>query len=301
MSDDWLWSGGEPPDPEEAKRIAALRTLRRDRQLPKLPARPRQRWPWVAATVALAAMILAFVLWPRSTAWQVQALSGARPCAWIRCRAEVGQTLTPGPGDRWRVDLGEQGEVVLDGDAALTRLPGDGLPLRLDHGHATFTSTAPAGALRVDTPSAGVVDLGCAYELHVHATSTLLVVTDGTVALELPTGKALVTGGSRATAILGRAPPLPVRVDAAPGFAAAAAADDVDGMLALARPQDDLTLWHVLQRVPAADRPRVLDRIVAVGPAHCAPDPFPLLMLDENALKELWQELAPTAASNDQP
>ena len=295
MSDDWLWSGGEPPDPDEAKQVAALGRLRRDRSLGPLPRRSQGGgWP-IAAAAALALAGVALVWIDGGGAWTVRALAGERPCPKTRCYAEIGAEMAPGGDARWEVDLGGEGKLVLEGGARLTRLPGAGLPFRMSQGRAQVVATAAAGALRIETPAAKVVDLGCAYTLTVDPTSTALRVTKGTVALELPTGVAVVAGGHEALATLGRDPPIPMRLDAPPAFTAVVRAGGTAGTLDRARPEDLFTLWHVLQRVPEGERKRVLDKMVALEPGAAPKDEAAVLALEKGALTLLWQDIAPVA------
>lgn len=291
MSDDWLWSGGEPPDPDEAKRVAALRGLKRDRALGALPPRASRRWIAPVAALALAAAAVWVML--SGGDWRVRAIRGAAPCPTSPCVAEVGTTWRPGPGDRWGVDLAGYGELVLEGGAVFERTAG--VQGKLTAGKARVEANAPAGLIRLSTPAADVVDLGCAFEVMVAPELTELTVKKGTVALENAQGKAVVAGGHAAMAGVGKYPSIPIRLDASPAFTAVVRAGNTKRTLEHARPEDLFTLWHVLQVVPEGERAEVVDKMVALEAGAAPPDRDALLRLDPGALTTLWQDVAPRA------
>jgi hypothetical protein len=295
VSDDWLWNGGPPPDPDEARRIAALQTLARDRKPPALPDRPRRWvWPVVGTLVVAAIVLLAIWTWPQPQGWEIRTLSGTAPCAGARCSMWPGDTLNVPDGSRWELDLGT-GTVQVAGGSTLTRIDTDGFPMRLDSGSVEVQTKATAFALRIETPSATAIDLGCAFALEADAQGTRLSVTEGAVALQNDLGTSVVGGGSAASAAIGAAPSIPLRRDAPDALRAAIDANDLDAILANARGRDLFTLWHVLQLVAPAERQRVLDRIVELEPGVLPTDEARLVALDPDALKVLWQDLVPQA------
>ena len=317
MSDDWLWDGGDPPDPDDARVAASLRALARDRACPPLPERPaapavpRWRRPRVVVGgLALAAALVA-ALWstPR---WTVQTLTGARPCAWGPCWLAEEATLTTDAESAWEVQIGDIGALQLGPNSQLARLPTErGHLLRLAQGEVDVSVRAEPGDLRIQTPAADVVDLGCAFALRVDATTTELSVRDGSVALQNDQGTSIVTAGSAASAVSGRRPGLPLRADAPAALVAAVRALEqnldagipadpalADALVAAARPGDLLTLWHALQLVPADGRARLLDGLLAAAPARRA-DRGALLRLDGGALQALWQDLVPRALGEE--
>jgi hypothetical protein len=297
---DWLFDGGPPEEPEDVAIVAGLHGLRRERVVPPLPERPaarprtagRWRRPLVIATAVLLAAGLLLTLAPRDR-WEVTALSGERPC-WIGpCGLGVGGALTTNAESAWEVRLGALGTVTMGPGTELSRLPAErGALLHLADGSLDVALDAPPRAVRVETPAALVVDLGCAYTLTATATETRLSVHDGSVSLENDQGISIVTAGSSATVHLGARPELPVQDDASPAFRSAVArfdggkvSDDslVDDLLAAARPKDNPTLWHVLQLLPPEPRTRLYDGM------HVACDRDGVLDLDGPALQQWWQ------------
>lgn len=309
MSDDWLWDG-TPAEGADDRRIAeALGGLGRDRTCPPLPHRPRRpRRVWAVGLTLAAVALLALLLRPDPGRWTVTVLAGPSPCGAPTCTLVEGEGLEVGPEGRLELALGWVGTVEVGPGTRLERLRGDGdYVLEVHEGTVAVAAIAPPRTVRIHTPAATVVDLGCAYTLVVDAAGTDLRVGDGSVALETARGVSVVTAGSRASAFPGRRPETPVREDAVPAFHDAVRAldagpggrvapqdGDLDEVLGLARPEDLFTLWHVLQRVAAADRPRVLDRMATSVPLTDA-DRVALLRLDGDALTRLWQGMVPVA------
>jgi hypothetical protein len=69
-------------------------------------------------------------------------------------------------------------------------------------------------------------------------------------------------------------------------------ADTLDTILAESRVRDTLTLWHLLSRVAAGERPRVFDRIAALTPLPSGVSREKALLLDPETLKRWREELA---------
>ena len=66
----------------------------------------------------------------------------------------------------------------------------------------------------------------------------------------------------------------------------------LDTILAESRVRDTLTLWHLLSRVDAGERPRVYDRIAALAPLPSGVSREKALQLDRGTLKRWKDELA---------
>lgn len=303
---DWLFDGGTPQDPEDERIAAALGGLRRERVAPVLPARPvvrpgegvrlrRWRAPVLVATTALLAASWLLAVWPRDR-YDVTVLAGGSPCWMGPCGLEVGDELVTRDRDAWSVKVGVLGTVEMAPDTVLARLPTEGgTLLALRRGAIDVSLTAPPREVRVATAAALVVDLGCDYALSADDTRTVLSVRDGSVALENELGTTIVTAGSSAEARVGERPDLPVRDDAHPAFRAAierfdagahVGPDTVDGLLAEARPEDNVTLWHVLQLLPPDERAILFDRMNVPG------DREAVLRLDGPALVAWWRSAA---------
>jgi hypothetical protein len=68
--------------------------------------------------------------------------------------------------------------------------------------------------------------------------------------------------------------------------------DALNIVLSEARVRDTLTLWHLLSRVDAVERPRVFDRIATLTPLPATVSRDKALQLDPQMLTHLRQELA---------
>ncbi|MES2642361.1 MAG: FecR domain-containing protein [Myxococcota bacterium] len=296
---DWLFDGGSPPDPDDERIAAALGGLRRDREVPVLPERPvvrraevvqMRRWRTVAivSTAALlAAASLLLVVWPRDR-FEVTVLSG-EPACWIGpCGLGVGGELVTRDSDAWSVQLGARGIVEMAPDTVLARLPtAEGELLALRRGALAVSLLAPPREVRVETAAALVVDLGGRYKVSADEARTVLSVHDGSVSLENDRGVTIVTAGSTAEARVGERPGLPIHDDAHPAFrdaierfeaGAQVGPDTVEGLLAESGPEDNVTLWHVFQRLPFEERAILFDRMSVPG------DRDAVLRLDPTAL-----------------
>jgi hypothetical protein len=172
--------------------------------------------------------------------------------------------------------------------------------LELARGHIEALITAPPRLFFVDTPSATAVDMGCAYDLVVADDgSGELSVTMGLVDLEHEGVTSTVPEGASCRMRPGTGPGTPFFSDADPGFVEALSQLDFEekgegalsAVLAAARPNDTLTLWHLLTRVENALRGRVFDRLAELS----APPPGitrnAILQGDSAALKTWWREL----------
>ena len=267
MSDDWLWDGTGEPDPETARLAALLGTARYRGTPPPVPKRTSFRTGSLAAAVglALAAAVTGYFRAP-AAGWD---------CG-EDCRLAVGEWLETGtePVDfsRWRTS-GRWRSVRGRGSGS-SRLSEDRHRVELSVGHVHASVTAPPRLLVVETPSAQAVDLGCAYDLTVlDDGSALLVVSSGEVSLEHPDRAARVPAGAAAMTWPGHGPGIPWVADADPAYVEALQAidregrwDRVAGVLSASRPADVLSLWHLVQRVPAAERLAVSTRIEGLVP-----------------------------------
>lgn len=298
---DWLWDGSGEPDAAERRAQEALRPLAQELECPPLPERaPRRsrRMPAALAAFALAASAL-FALRGQGD-WAVSAAIG--PCASGDCALGEGDRLDTKAGESLEIAIDELGRIELSEESGLAREDdSEAFNLRLDRGALALSWHGPPGGVRVETPAASVIDLGCAYTLSVDDEGTALSVIDGTILLKNPLGESYVTGGSSARAPLGAAPSLPLRLDASPEFAEAVAAMEIgapgalDALLRASRPQDLLTLWNLFARVPGTDRPAVYAAMKRHVPALPSEAPPALLALDGEARSALWRALTPLA------
>jgi hypothetical protein len=321
MTDDYLWDGSPPADPEVEKLERALRPLAfrpeaLDLDRPAAagcerwtaPAKAHASW-WLGAAAAVlsATAALLWLAWPATTpadatAWDVQPLAGepriAGRLARQGSRWAEGEELRTDARSRARASfLHGHLEVDPDSRVRLLRATEREQRLRLDHGLVRARVVAPPRLFLMETPSALAVDLGCAYVLRVdEAGAGLLVVTEGQVALVEGGVESVVPAGAFCRLRPDRGPGTPCFQDASVAFRAAverfdqdADADALEEVLAEARPRDGITLWHVLQRATDTDRRRVYERLSQLAPPVGLSEEA-VLRLDPQALAE-WRRL----------
>jgi hypothetical protein len=280
VSDRYLWDKSGEVDPEiEALERALAPLAHRGGPLRPETRRPRRRWPLLLA--AAAALAVAFVTWqarPPSPAWDVERLAGAprvgaRPLT-AAGRLAVGQTLETDAASRARVSVSDIGRVDVEPNTRM-RLVGTSPKehrLALDRGAIHAVVSAPPRLFLVETPAALAVDLGCAYTLEVDpAGGGLLRVTAGFVSLERGARSSYVPAGA-VCRMRPSGPGTPWFADASAALQAALDAFDfagdtppaLDAVLARTRPEDSLTLWHLLIRAQPEDRGRVYDRLARI-------------------------------------
>src|SRR5262245_7491336 len=182
MSDDYLWDGSGPPNPDVQRLEALLGRLRTPSSAaaPILPP-PPIRWKTIAflgpalATAAAVLVMVAITLHTARTAasWEVASLAGQPRVGSAALsgtgRMAVGQTLVTDAGSQARLTVSTIGEVTVDPNTRV-RLVATGdrhHRLALDRGTLRAVINAPPGQFVVNTPSATATDLGCAYTLHV--------------------------------------------------------------------------------------------------------------------------------------
>jgi hypothetical protein len=274
-------------------------------------------WPALSAATTAIVIIAAFALvWylkkggPEEDlskpAWQVAALEG-NPKVDSRGikntgRLVVGGALETDGHSRARIEVADIGQVELDPNTRMRLIETNENEhrLALDHGRMQATITAPPRLFFVDTPSAVVVDLGCAYTLDVdEAGNGLLHVTVGLVELVRDGRNSFVPIGSMCQLRAGVGPGTPYFEDASDTFRQALEKYDFEGgdeaalatLLAHSRPRDTLTLWHLLPRVPEASRNKVLDRMIALVGLPKGVTRAGLMRLDPDMIDlELWKD-----------
>jgi hypothetical protein len=163
---------------------------------------------------------------------------------------------------------------------------------------------APPFSLAVDTPSASLFDLGCAFTLHVESGGYGIVqVTSGWVEFETPLRSVTIPAGAEAVTRPELGPGTPYFSDATPTFKTAVLAFDShpqdDGALAAAlativsnaRSRDALTLLSLLNRLPLSQRTVVLDRLVVLVPIPDGYTREDVLSLRTDAMDTYWKAL----------
>lgn len=218
----------------------------------------------------------------------------------------IGQTLETDGQSRASIMVSEVGKVEIDPQTRLrlveSRSSRTRLSLELGTIHAMIW--APAGEFAVDTPSALAVDLGCAYTLHVDESGTgVLRTTMGWVGFKFNGREAFIPAGAIGETRPGIGPGTPFFEDASAEFRAALREFDFAKLgeeqrrqelaivLASARKNDALTLWHLLNRTDGADRLRVFDRLASFVPAPAGVTREGILRGDPAMQDAWWGEL----------
>lgn len=200
-------------------------------------------------------------------AWQVAVVQGTPSVT----RLAKGESLSTDAHSRARLDLDDVGEVQVEPNTRLSVLAikPDEHRLSLQRGIIHALIWAPPGRFFVNTPSAETVDLGCAYTLQVDEEGAGLVrVSAGWVAFEDHGRESFIPAAAACITRPGKGPGIPYYEDSSKALQDAVHRFDDDSseaaipmILSEARARDGITLWHLLRRVPAADRGRVYDRL----------------------------------------
>jgi hypothetical protein len=280
-------------------------------------------WLWFRVAAVAASTLVVASVWmglrlPSETAgsrigWGVQQVAGA---------PRVGATTIGGPGERSMLKLGQiletdelsraritvsdVGQVEIDPQTRLRLAESRNSQTRLELERGTIHAMiwAPPGEFLVDTPSALAVDLGCAYTLRVDATGAGILRTRmGWVGFRLNGREAFIPAGAAGETRPGIGPGTPYFEDASAEFQTAlrefdfAKLSDEDRraqlsiVLANARRNDALTLWHLLRRASVADRGRVFDRLSAFVPAPSSVTREGIARGEQAMLDAWWNEL----------
>ncbi len=324
---DYLWSGAGAADPEIARLERVLGALRYDprvvRASPSAPIaggpatmrRGRRHDAGTQRALALAAMLTVAA----SAAWFAFQRPRPGPEAWALAPtgvATVDRVRVSTPGalaiGRW-LETGDDASVELDvaDIGSLTVHPrsrlritesraGEEHRVQLAHGKIEAFIFAPPRLFFVDTPAAVAVDLGCVYELEVDGRGDgELLVTLGWVMLENGARSVTVPADARCAIRAGSGPGVPRFEDAPAALvdglarldANARDADALSAVLDHARPRDRLSLWHLLPRVDAPQRRRVLATMTAIAPLPPGVSADAVVALDRAALEAWWSAL----------
>lgn len=314
----YLWDRSGAPDPEVARLEALLRPLGHAGAPPPVPRRDgrRRRATAMARPLLLAAagLVLGFGVWFLSGGirggWTVQQLAGAPRVDGVTLDGDAllrrGARLVTDSSSRARIEIGRIGRVDVDPGSHVSLVTAGAREhrLALDRGRIHARIWAPPRFFFVDTPSAEATDLGCAFSLEIDEHGAgMLRVTHGWVQLASGGREAFIPQGAVGQTRPGVGPGTPRYEDAPAGFADALTtldfglADDPARSTALqivldsARPRDAMTLWHLLPRVTAAERPRVYERLARLAPPPAAVSREAVLGADARALEAWWDSL----------
>jgi hypothetical protein len=219
---------------------------------------------------------------------------------------KLGQTLETDQLSRASITVSDVGQVEIDPETRLRLAESRSARTRLELERGTIHAMiwAPPGEFLVDTPSALAVDLGCAYSLRVDATGAGVLRTRmGWVGFRLNGREAFIPAGAVGETRPGIGPGTPYFEDASAEFQTAlrefdfAKLSDADRsaqlgiVLAAARKNDALTLWHLLSRASGADRGRVFDRLNALVPVPSSVTREGIARGEQAMLDAWWNEL----------
>lgn len=314
--DDYLWDRSGEPDVEVQRLEALLRPLRGSRPAPELPEEPRREPPrrraaWLPVALAASVLVAAVLGWtwtrPARGGWALAWLEGP---SWAEARVVRETRLGVGEwidtrDSRARLAVGTIGEVQLEPATRVRIVDGGRAAHRLSLARGVMHALiwAPPGQFIVDTPSAVAVDLGCRYTLEMGEDgSGTLRVEAGWVGFEHGTVRSLVPAEAVAATRAGHGPGTPHFGDAPAALVAALERVDFDAVpderaraldtvLALARPRDALSLWHLLARTEGADRARVHDTLAALVPPPSGVTREGVVGGDREMLDAWWGQL----------
>lgn len=306
MNNDYLWDGSGKPDPDIENLEKTLGRFRHNRPAPPFPViipgnepkRSRFAWPlsifprFVFATGTIALLAVAIWLthhWIRDAAGEEKfAVTGLQGSPKVgtqsfttQGRLSVGQSLITDQLSRARIHVKDFGDVTVEPNSQVRLVEARSYrkQLALDRGVLHARIIAPPWQFYVETPSATAVDLGCEYTLTVDDSGAgLLHVTLGWVQFYSRDRQALIPAGAAARTRPGIGPGTPYFEDVSPSFQRAleeldfgngnpeARAAALDLILKESGPQDVLTLFPLLGRVPESERGLVYDRLVVLNP-----------------------------------
>ena len=279
-------------------------------------------WPRrFAAVLALAAVAIAAIylssrpLPPAAQApgWEVARLEGAPLVgahairgAGAKGKLEVGQLLVTNADSRATISVAEIGEIQVDPGTRVRLLQTmrDRKRIALEEGTIHAAIWAPPGEFVVDTPGAVAVDLGCAYTLHIGPDgSGVLRTTLGWVGFHANGRDSFIPAGAAAFTRRGLGPGTPYFEDASESFRSAltqldfeeasaeSRASSLRTVLAQARKEDALSLWHLLSRTNGTEREQVFHRFASLVPPPTGVTRDGVLRLDRQQLDTWWNAL----------
>jgi len=290
-------------------------------RLPKSIDPPRDLWPEISARIntrswrrwywvpLAAAAVFVLVMIGRSitpTAWDVTALAGRPLIGTTRLtasgRLRVGDWLQTDDSSRALVAVGRIGQVEVQPDTRvqLVVARADEHRLALARGTIAAKVDAVPRLFFVETPAGTAIDLGCAYTLATDSLGKgLLHVTAGEVEFQAALRSSRVPLGALLQMRPALGPGIPYVEDAPAPLVRALIAFDFEkgraramrNILALARPQDALSLWHLLQRVAPPLRGVVYDRLAALVPPPPGVTRRGALALHSRDLEGYWTKI----------
>lgn len=267
----------------------------------------RRRLYWMAVPLAAAAVLVAVLLGRTGpVSWDVTRLAGkpllgTTPLA-ASGRLRVGDWLQTDDTSRALIAVGRIGQVEVKPETRvqLVAASADDHRLALARGTIDAKVDAVPRLFFVETPAGTAIDLGCAYTLETDSLGNgRLHVTGGQVEFQTGPRSSRVPLGAIVLMRPTIGPGIPFVEDAPAPFVRALTAFDFEkggaraarSVLALARPQDAVSLWHLLQRVDRSLRGIVYDRLTALVPPPHGVTREAALALDSRALEAYWTKI----------
>jgi hypothetical protein len=324
IRDDYLWDRSAPVD-DEVVRLERLlapyafkpaRIVSTSAPLPsaRVP-HARRRWRMALAAAAVLAMFSFGVRtwyqqrlqWPEAQAWQVASVLGdvridGRNAGGATALAP-GKVLETGDGVV-RLHAARIGEVAIGKGSRFTLVEtrSGRHRVQLQQGRMWARVWAPPGTFAVDTPSAGVWDMGCEFVLTVNAASDgLLTVRSGWVQVDNGWSEAMVPESARVEIDVHGVPGTPYDLGASQAFIAAlreidAQAGTVDEeairrLIAASRPRDAISLLSLLTRRPQLAEGPLFDRMAQLMPVDAVVTREAIRIQGPHALSPWWSAL----------
>ncbi len=273
---------------------------------------PRRSWAgrWYWVPLAAAAVLVLFLIGRRErNTWDVTALAGRPLVGDLRLaasgRLHVGDWVQTDDSSRALIAVGKIGELQVQPDTRLQLVvatPSEHR-LALARGAISAKVTAVPRLFFVDTPAGTAIDLGCEYTLETDSLGKgVLHVTGGEVEFQTGSRTSRVPLGAQVQTRPGTGSGTPYVDDAPAPFVRAlntfdferggrGGARTVRTVLALARPQDAVSLWHLLQRVDPPLRGGVYDRLAALVPPPPGVTRRGALALESRSLEGYWTKI----------
>jgi len=279
------------------------------------------RWmPLAAAAAIILAVGAAYLLRKPNTSpvtvplsgWHVAWRSGAPQVgqekidqASAEGKLGVGQILVTDARSRASIQVSELGEIDVEPESRVRLLETDSgrKHISLERGTIHATIWAPPGEFAVDTPSAVAIDLGCEYTLQTDESGAGLLRTSlGWVGFERNGRESFIPAGAACPTRGNAGPGTPYFEDAPEALRLALYKLDFEMMppderaLALkavietSRKRDALSLWHLLSRVDASERPIVYERLASLVSPPRGVTRESILSLDRKSLDLWWNE-----------
>ncbi len=215
-------------------------------------------------------------------------------------RLKIGEWLETDQSSRAQIAVADIGQVEVEPESRIRLVETNQTEHRLElmRGSINARINAPPRLFFVNTPSATVIDYGCAYSLYVDEEgASVLHVTEGWVSLALNGRESLVPASAYAKSRRGFGPGTPYFEDASGEFSDALTKFDfenggataIDVILKEARPRDAFSLLYLLERADESDRARVFDRLAQLVSLPENATRAGVLALDRKML-DAWKE-----------